>query len=118
MSDLLTLLGAAVGGGGLTAVAVKLLDRPNERARRESREVATIRDVLAELREERAGDAEEIRHLTERVGLLEERERHMLTRAAVHEAWDQLAFQALLIQNPQHPPPPPLTIRQAAEDEG
>lgn len=47
-----------------------------------------------------------------RLDKVEERERHALTRAAVHEAWDQMSFQALLSMNPEHPPPPPLIIRE------
>lgn len=48
------------------------------------------------------------KELKDRVGKLEERERHMLTRAAVHEAWDQMAFKILSEIDPFHPEPPPL----------
>lgn len=137
---------AILGGGGVGAVAVKMLSRPVDTATAEkthaearltditasSAEVETIRGVLkdvrdaqtaqvtehaahvAEIRTEHAAQLAEFRTemagLKGRVSTLEERERHMLIRAAVHEAWDQMAFAALVAQNPQHPPPPPLTI--------
>jgi hypothetical protein len=110
-------LAGAVGGGAFSALGIKFLDRPNERSRREAREVGTIREVLQEVRADGAAKDERIDQLVERVDKLEDRERHMLTRAAVHEAWDQLAFQALVAHNPHHPPPPPLVIRQGAQDE-
>lgn len=53
---------------------------------------------------------EKISQLNSRVDKLEERERHFLTRAAVHEAWDQMAFQVLIQNDPNHPPPPPIIV--------
>jgi len=71
-------------------------------------EVKYLRDIIAEVRQSEAKKAERIDNLEHRLTLLEERERHMLTRAAVHEAWDQMAFAILPQVNPEHPPPPPL----------
>ena len=108
---LLTVLGSA----GISAVLVKLLNRrvdnaTAEKIRAEAREVATtaaaaemdiLRQVIADLR------ASE-RETRLRLDKLEERERHMLTRAAVHEAWDQLAFGFIAGHDASFPPPPPL----------
>jgi hypothetical protein len=85
-------------------------------------EVETVRQVLEEVREHSATKDKRIDKLEsdyalviDRVLKLEERERHQLTRAAAHEAWDQMSF-ALLVQNhPDHPAPPPLT--PAGDDE-
>lgn len=102
MGDLVVaVIVAALTGGGLSAVAVKLLDK-------KASDVTTLREIIAEVRDDKARDEERINQLESRVRKLEERERHMLTRAAVHEAWDALTFQAMLSHNPQHPPPPPL----------
>lgn len=73
-------------------------------------EVGMLREVIAEVRASEAKKAERIDNLERRLDLLEERERHMLTRAAVHEAWDQMAFALLSQMNPDHPPPPPLEL--------
>lgn len=113
---------AALGGGTLGVLGVKWMNRPVDRATAEklqaearstaqqtaSSEVQTIRDVLAEVRESDAAKSEEIREIRDRLGKLEERERHMLTRAAVHEAWDRLAFQKIVLGDDSFPPPPPL----------
>lgn len=53
---------------------------------------------------------EKVDQLVGRVDQLEERERHMLTRAATHEAWDLMSFDLLSKINPDHPAPPPLTL--------
>ena len=102
MSDVLVaIVVAALGGGGLATVLNKLLDK-------KASDVTTLREIIAEVRDDKARDEQRIAHLEERVRKLEERERHMLTRAAVHEAWDQLSYNALLRHSPNHPPPPPL----------
>ena len=99
-----------------SATALKINAEAKQTAQQTaSTEVNTIREVLAEVRAERATIAERLGQVESRVELLEERERHMLTRAAVHEAWDSMAFAALVAMNPQHPPPPPLTLHA---DEG
>lgn len=111
----LEVLLTALGSAGVSAVVVKILHRPvdaanAEKVRAEAREVAArtasaeldiLRQVIADVR------ASE-RTLRERVDKLEERERHMLTRAAVHEAWDQLAFSFIAGHDASFPPPPPL----------
>jgi len=71
-------------------------------------EVRMLRDIITEVRTSEKAKVVRISNLERRMNLLEERERHMLTRAAVHEAWDQMAFALLLATNPEHPPPPPL----------
>lgn len=124
---------ALFGGGAIGGILVKYMNRGVDMAQAEklhaetrqsaqqtsAGEVQTIRDVLTEVRGQAAEKADEIaelkadmRFLKDRVAKLEERERHMLTRAAVHEAWDQMAFAALVAMNPQHPPPPPLVLEQ------
>ena len=118
MSDLVVaVLIAAVGGGGLSAIVIKLMDK-------KASDVTTLREIIAEVRDDKARDEQRISHLEQRVRKLEERERHMLTRAAVHEAWDQMAFQTLLRGDTTYPPPPPLrpsaitAKRDGLEDDG
>lgn len=115
--NLAVLVAAMLGSGGLGAVGVKYLGRNVDNANAEATraegrraDVDNLRAIIAEVRESEARKAERIDSLETRLTKLEERERHMLTRAAVHEAWDQLSFSALLTMNPQHPPPPPLAL--------
>lgn len=118
----LTILGSA----GLSAVIVKFLNRhvdnaTAERIRAEAKELASkaaaveadiLRQVIADVRDDAAEDRGKakaiIAGLEKRLGMIEERERHMLTRAAVHEAWDQLAFAFIAGHDASFPPPPPL----------
>ena len=117
-------LGAGLAGGGwVGSVVVKRLNKPvddatAEKIKAEAREAAartaasevdTMREVLAEVRQEKAATEQRLRHVEERLARLEERERHALTRAAVHEAWDQLAFNFIANRDQTFPPPPPLT---------
>lgn len=106
---------AILGSAGLSAVLVKLLNRrvdnaTSEKIRAEAREVAMkaasaeldiLRQVIADVRASEKA-------IKDRLDKLEERERHMLTRAAVHEAWDQLAFGFIAGHDASFPPPPPL----------
>lgn len=123
MSDLiLPVLIALVGGGTLGAVVVKWLNRgvdnaTAEKMKAEARqtaqstaasEVQIIREVLQEVRDSDSRKTERIDKLEERLERLEERERHALTRAAVHEAWDRMSFALLRDIHPGHPEPPPL----------
>lgn len=108
---------AALGGGGLATIVVKLLSRgtdqavvERERALVRTADIDNLRSIIAELRQSEALKTARIDNLEARLDKLEERERHMLTRAAVHEAWDQMAFAALLTMDPRHPPPPPLAL--------
>lgn len=121
---IVALVAALLGGGGLggavSVIIVKRLNRDVDRATAEATraaarqdDVATLRAIITEVRQSDAEKAQQIQGLEKRIEKLEERERHMLTRAAVHEAWDQMAFQALIATNPQHPPPPPLIVREA-----
>lgn len=112
-----TVVIAVVGALGLRELLAKMIDRRATSAAVDATaattaatEVETIRQVLAEVRANDAAKTERLTALEARVIKLEERERHALTRAAVHEAWDQLSFQALLATNPNHPPPPPLSV--------
>lgn len=114
---------AAVGGGGIAQLARVIGDRGKDQATAKQTDVQTLRDIIAEVRADKAADDQRIAHLEERVRKLEERERHMLTRAAVHEAWDQMAFQTLLRGDTTYPPPPPLrpsaiTAKRDGEDDG
>lgn len=113
---ILALSVAVIASGFLTTLLVKLMDRRVDgartgqiRAATNAAEVKTIRDVLEEVRAQDAAKGQRLNALEERLQVLEERERHQLVRAAVHEAWDRLSYTTLLTQNPQHPPPPPLT---------
>ena len=133
MSTWVVVLGILVGGGGLGAIITKLLSRPVDTAtvaklRAEAKqtaqetaasEVGLLREIIQEVRTSEMNKSERITRLEEandvfrgRLDKLEERERNMLTRAAVHEAWDQISFQALLLQNPDHPPPPPIIVKE------
>ncbi len=91
-------------------------------ARSDSLQVATAKEVVALVREDLVGKNVEIaeqkvtvKDLVRRIELLEERERHGLVRAAVHEAWDEMAFRKLLVLDPTFPPPPPLLNRAGEE---
>ena len=75
-----------------------------------SREIETLRRILDDFRTDDARKSEHINELERRIDRLEERERHMLTRAAIHEAWDQLAFQFIAGHDASFPEPPPLTL--------
>jgi hypothetical protein len=117
-------------GGALGAAFVKMLDLAVNRWQRAAvvaqgvanvrateqqvaaTEVTMLREIIGEVRTSEAKKTERIDNLERRLDLLEERERHMLTRAAVHEAWDQMAFAMLSQINPDHPAPPPLMPRQ------
>lgn len=124
--ELIAALAAAfLGGGGGAAVLVKRMSRTVDDAtaqkiqaeakeaaqRTAASEVDTLREIIAEVRSSEARKTERIDALEVRLGKLEERERHMLTRAAVHEAWDVMAFNFISGQNRDFPPPPPLGRR-------
>lgn len=134
LPEAVALLTAAGAGGIITKIMNRPVDQASaEKMHAETRksvqdtaasEVATIRDVLAEVRTAELAKNTEITALKTdmlvmkaRLDKLEERERHMLTRAAVHEAWDQMAFAALLAHNPEHPPPPPLMPSSVHRDD-
>jgi hypothetical protein len=131
------LLLTALGSAGVSAVIVKWLHRGVDKAteakvRAEARAIAAdaathevnlLRTMLDDFRTDQARKDAVIEGLESRIDKLEERERHMLTRAAVHEAWDQLAFQFIAGHDASFPSPPPLyphtaqpaAITQAAE---
>lgn len=116
------LIAALFGGGGVGAVLVKHMSKPVDDATAHKikaeakataqetagREVQILRDIIAEVRLSEAKKQERLDSMEQRLVKLEERERHALTRAAVHEAWDQLSYNVLLQHVPNHPPPPPL----------
>lgn len=113
---------ALIGALGLRELLAKLVDRKatavatdKVRVETKANEVEILRGVLQEVRDDSAEKSARIERLEERMTKLEERERHQLTRAAVHEAWDQMSFALLVQHNPTHPPPPPLIVRQLAE---
>lgn len=117
------LIAAVLGGGGLGAVLVKAMSKPVDDATAEkiqaeakqmaqqtaAGEVDTLREIIAEVRASEARKSERIDALEVRLEKLEERERHMLTRAAVHEAWDRLAFNFINGHDRDFPAPPPLS---------
>lgn len=129
VNDIAVLVGAVVSGGGLGAVATKVMSRPVDDAtvgklRAEAKqmaqetaasEVGLLREIIKEVRDSEQDKMSRISRLEERLDKVEERERHMLTRAAVHEAWDQLAFQFIAAHDSQFPKPPPLVLKQIEE---
>lgn len=129
--ELSKLTGLLLGGGALGAIIVKRMNKAVdqadvERIKAEAKEAAAnvaqaelqiMRDILTEVRNNDSHKSEllgryeaDLSNLTSRVQHLEERERHMLVRAAVHEAWDQMAFQAIIQHRPDFAPPPPLSL--------
>lgn len=122
---------AAFGGGTLGTIATKRMSKRVDDAtadkikaevketaqRTAASEVDTLREIIAEVRESEARKSERIDSLEQRLLKLEERERHALTRAAVHEAWDQLAFNFITGQDTNFPPPPPLAYRALPESD-
>jgi uncharacterized protein YlxW (UPF0749 family) len=115
-AELGALIAAALSGGGLSAVITKYMSRgvdaadaAQKRSVTNASDVETLRNIIAEVRQSEARKSERIDALETRLDKLEERERHMLTRAAVHEAWDQLAFQRIILGDEAFPPPPPLS---------
>lgn len=70
--------------------------------------VRTMIAAMGRLEAENGRQGGLLEDLATRLALVEERERHMLTRAAVHEAWDQMAFAFIVAHNPDFDPPPPL----------
>lgn len=122
VKDLLLLFGVLLGGGTVGALGTKWLNRPvdNATARKIAQEsaklakeadagdIANLRAIIQEVRASEARKTDRIDALEARLEKLEERERHMLTRAAVHEAWDQLAFAFIATRDANFPHPPPL----------
>lgn len=113
-----TVIMALFGGGAGGAVIVKILSRPVDTAtaakiesEKTASDVDTLREIIAEVRASEAQKTARIDALEERLNKLEERERHALTRAAVHEAWDQLAINFILLHDQNFPQPPPLRDR-------
>lgn len=88
----------------ITEVRQSAADAAAASVAREERAYAAAREAEARL-------GARIESLIERIAKLEERERHALTRAAVHEAWDQLALAFVLQHDKNFPAPPPLSDR-------
>jgi hypothetical protein len=116
---------AALNVGGITATILsKKMSTKKEVAEAESIAVRTSKEVIelvrddllmkvednSQLRERNAHLEATQNELGRRIDKLEERERHMLVRAATHEAWDQMAFAKLSAMDGSFPEPPPLTI--------
>lgn len=106
-------LALVFGSLGMGGVLVKLLDWRTGKVTARQIEVDTIRTVLNEVREEGRRKEDKLARLETRVEALEQREREALTRAAIHEAWDQVAYPLILATNPAHPPPPPIVFYAA-----
>lgn len=123
MNDWLMTIGALLGGGAGGGVVVKWMSRDTDdataeelRARARGSDLDTLRGVIAELRTDKAEQAERIKNIEQRLTQVEDRERHMLTRAAVHEAWDQLAIAFILTHDQNFPKPPPLANPKPDEE--
>jgi hypothetical protein len=93
-------------------IVLKKITSARENADTDAVAVTTLEKVLTTVVNEGGRKEAKLELLETRVSKLEERERHMLTRAAVHEAWDQMAFQFLVQHDPNHPPPPSLYDRE------
>jgi hypothetical protein len=120
-----------LGGGGVATIVVKWLSKPVDDAtvfklRSEAKkmaqetaasEVGLLREIIGEVRASEQGKDARITRLEERLDKMEERERHMLTRAAVHEAWDQLAFAFISNHDQNFPMPPPLVLAPPAHED-
>jgi hypothetical protein len=118
------LITALFGGGAGGAVIIKLLSRPVDTATaakiksdKAATDVDTLREIIAEVRASEAQKTARIDALEDRLNKLEERERHALTRAAVHEAWDQLAINFILLHDQNFPQPPPIRDRSLPASE-
>lgn len=127
--DFVVPIATLLGGAGVGGIVVKYLNKPvdeatvqqitasarGEAASAVKTEVEVILNVLQEVKKDSDSKTTQLAEyhtqmeaVKERLVQLEERERHALVRAAVHEAWDQMAFRVLVSLNPEHPPPPPL----------
>lgn len=123
---IIALVVAVFGGGTVGTIVTKRLSKPvddatAEKIKAEAKEAAAraatgdinnLRAIIAEVRESEAKKTARIDSLEQRLEKLEERERHALTRAAVHEAWDQLALNFIVNHDQNFPPPPPLNERR------
>jgi hypothetical protein len=118
MSNLAVLGAVVLGSGGLGGIIVAFMKRGVDSstvrqndANSHKTEVETLREIIAEVRASEARKDSRIDALEGRLDKLEERERHMLTRAAVHEAWDTLAYNFIsgTGNGTSFPPPPPLS---------
>lgn len=119
---------ALLGAFGVKDILLKKITSKKEEVENESFAIKTMKEVLITATSSQSDVSKmftenavllktELAEIRGRVESLEERERHMLTRAAIHEAWDQIAFSMLLSQNPDHPPPPPLIIFESENED-
>lgn len=121
-ATLIALITAVLGSGLLTAVANNVWQRRRNRADTAAVLNATALDLVVPLREqikELRGEVASYRH---RLGVLERREREMMTALAQQNNW-AVTVQALLLSNKiEFPPMPPLAqpssvdMRTRAED--
>lgn len=123
-----------LGGGTIGVLGVKLLNRRVDNATAEqikaearrvaaeaaATEVENVRAVTQEYRRmyemkntEVAEVKADLKQVNMRLDKVEERERHMLTRAGVHEAWDQMALAFIVKHDPDFQQPPPLLLDQS-----
>lgn len=128
--SLIAIMLSLLGGGTIGVIVVKWLNRKvdaatEERIKAEARqiaanaastEVASIQNIIGEYRKmylestnHNAQLRADLNQMNRRVDKLEERERHMLTRAGVHEAWAQAAWVYITTRvDADYPAPPPL----------
>lgn len=126
MAGVLLAIVGALGLRELVGVAVaRWVNRKAEDAttrevevRTAAAEVDLMRGLLQDVKDDRAQVQNRLGEVEARVAQLEERERHMLTRAAVHEAWDQITYAAIVAAGSHdHPPPPPLLAEKNPTEE-
>ena len=131
------LVSGAVAGGLVGALIMRFLDRKKskaevnqlkavtaqDKAETQAIQVGVLKEIIEEVREDSKNKSLQIiqlstqlNYMTQRIDQLEERERHNLTRVAVHEAWDELAYSLLLEHHKEHPPPPPLRSSEFQEN--
>lgn len=118
VTELIGIIVALFGVLKVGEILLKKVSSKVENATADSIAVETALNLVQQYAAEGALKDERVQLLEQRVDKLEERERHMLTRAAVHEAWDQMAFNMLITHYPQHPPPPPLTPSEIEKGRG
>lgn len=128
---LITIILSLFGGGTLGVLGVKYMNRRVDNAKAEqtkaeahriftdarAKEIDNMRAIVDEYKEMSQAKSDKIAaleasivQLEARVDKVEERERHMLIRAGVHEAWDQMAFAFISQHDSTFQPPPPLLI--------
>ncbi len=108
MSTTLTVILAVVSSGLLTAFANNMWQRRRIKADTASVLNETALELVVPLREQIKEMRGEINSYRERVGMLERREREIITAMSRHAAWDMLAQAAIIANHLEIHDMPPL----------